>query len=535
MKIKYEMKNLALTIIFVVLLCTAANSQIQSRCSSLIFSSNKKFGLKDEKGNVMVAPIYDRISGFKYNVAIINQNSKLGLIDCSGKVLVSPRYDKIAEFDNSTKTAHTMLSGKKGIIDITGKEILSPIYDEIEDLQEGMVIVAKSNCWGVVEVLSGKLILPIEYQEITKFKNQRARIKRFGKYGYINTSCEVVVPPRYEDLPDETDYYTSKWTGKIMLDSKIGFMDTKTYQVLIPPKYEVMWDFVDKLAPVMLNGKWGIIDEEGKELISTIYDEIDYFKDGIAKVRINNKWGFVDKSGKLVVPLIYDQVNDYKDEYSLVQYRGHWIFIDKQGVESGLPRYCIRLSPKSYLFKGAYSEGLASACRCEFKLAGFSQDYYTNFQDYLNCEFGYVDIYDSMVIVLNQKYTVDSISLHDFSEGMAVIQSDTSFGFINHAGQIVIPCVYMIAGKFSDGLAFIAKRNIIKGLTVFESGYLDKCGNMVIKLESDLIKNKSEQYFIGEEFKNGVARITLVGNETSINEPVILSIDTAGKILSSGD
>ena len=65
-------------------------------------------------------------------------------------------------------------------------------------------------------------------------------------------------------------------------------------------------NFHNGFAEVMINGKWGFIDESGKEVVPLIYDYIESFENGFAEVMINDKWGFIDESGKEVVPLIYD-------------------------------------------------------------------------------------------------------------------------------------------------------------------------------------------------------------------------------------
>ena len=59
---------------------------------------------------------------------------------------------------------------------------------------------------------------------------------------------------------------------------------------------------------VKLNGKYGFIDKEGKEIIPLKYDEVREFREGLATVELNKKWGFVDKEGKEVISLKYDCV-----------------------------------------------------------------------------------------------------------------------------------------------------------------------------------------------------------------------------------
>lgn len=54
------------------------------------------------------------------------------------------------------------------------------------------------------------------------------------------------------------------------------------------------------------NGKYGYIDNSGKNIIRPKYDEAAYFNDGLAKVKLNGKYGFINKTGIEVIPLKYE-------------------------------------------------------------------------------------------------------------------------------------------------------------------------------------------------------------------------------------
>ena len=55
------------------------------------------------------------------------------------------------------------------------------------------------------------------------------------------------------------------------------------------------------------DGKLGLIDQTGKEIIPPIYDEVGSFnQQGLALVKKNGKRGLIDTTGKEIIPLIYD-------------------------------------------------------------------------------------------------------------------------------------------------------------------------------------------------------------------------------------
>lgn len=52
-------------------------------------------------------------------------------------------------------------------------------------------------------------------------------------------------------------------------------------------------------------GKWGIIDQTGKEITPIKYNYIGTFHEGRAPVTLDEKFGYIDITGKEVVPVIY--------------------------------------------------------------------------------------------------------------------------------------------------------------------------------------------------------------------------------------
>ena len=59
-------------------------------------------------------------------------------------------------------------------------------------------------------------------------------------------------------------------------------------------KYDGVWDFQEGLAQVVLNGKWGFVNEKGEEVVPPKYDDVWNFYDGFARVELDNKWGLVN-------------------------------------------------------------------------------------------------------------------------------------------------------------------------------------------------------------------------------------------------
>lgn len=68
--------------------------------------------------------------------------------------------------------------------------------------------------------------------------------------------------------------------------------------------YDIVDDYCEGFAAVMLNGKWGFIDEEGNKICEIKYDYVGLFDNGFADVKLNDEWCFIDQNG-----LEYDKIN----------------------------------------------------------------------------------------------------------------------------------------------------------------------------------------------------------------------------------
>ena len=59
---------------------------------------------------------------------------------------------------------------------------------------------------------------------------------------------------------------------------------------------------------VVLDGKWGFIDETGREICPCIFDfaYIIHYK---AVVKLNKHWGVIGYNGDYILPCLFDNVN----------------------------------------------------------------------------------------------------------------------------------------------------------------------------------------------------------------------------------
>ena len=90
----------------------------------------------------------------------------------------------------------------------------------------------------------------------------------------------------------------------------------------------------DGLARFNKSGKTGLINQEGKEVIPPIYDELYAFRNGLAPVKLDGKIGFIDKENNVVIPIKYDMASFFShDGLANVELDGQRFKIDRRGRE----------------------------------------------------------------------------------------------------------------------------------------------------------------------------------------------------------
>ena len=301
-------------------------------------------------------------------------------------------------------------------------------------------------------------------------------IKENNKCGYkLKSLNEVVIPVKYDYVSDFID-----GLAIIRLNNKYGFID-KTGKEIIPIKYNEVKPFYGDLALVVLNGKYGFVDKKGEEIISLKYDYNEFiyeypvfqYKD-LAKVVLNKKWGFIDKTGKEIVPLKYDHVEDFgKGGLAKVKLGDKYGYIDRKGLEVIPIKYnWTRIDPiwgcsyMAILDGESYIVDAKSDSVIVSKYYDETDDFYEGRAKVkLKNKYGFIDKDKKEVIPL--KY--DDADF--FSEGLVWVKLDNKYGFIDDMGQEIIPLKYDNAYPFIGGKAKVKLNG--------EWFYIDKNGNKI--------------------------------------------------------
>ena len=98
-------------------------------------------------------------------------------------------------------------------------------------------------------------------------------------------------------------------------------------------RYNRVRPYSEGMAAVEKNGRWGFIDQQGREIVRPQYQDVLPYGESRAAVKKDGQWGFVDKRGKETVKPQYDNVWSYKDGRATAEKDGKRRALDLNGNE----------------------------------------------------------------------------------------------------------------------------------------------------------------------------------------------------------
>lgn len=269
-------------------------------------------------------------------------------------------------------------------------------------------------------------------------------VVRKGRCGYIDASGKEIVPIKY--------------------DYEKGMLRNGIYIRFRNEEYVEKWFKHYPLVRIRINGKYGFVDQKGREIVPPKYEETHdtYFWNrlSVMKVRLGDRYGFINSEGKEVVPCIYQDVKgkDFLHPY-VVKKDGKYAYMDKNGKILTDFQY----SSADYTFGFGISKKMAAVCK--------------------DGKYGFINELGQEVIPLQYQYA------DTFHEGLAAVVKDNKVGFINENGEVVIPFIYEVAySNDSDGRC-LTWSSFNDGNTILKKngkwGIIDKQGNPITEFKYD--------------------------------------------------
>ena len=150
---------------------------------------------------------------------------------------------------------------------------------------------------------------------------------RGGLWGFIDRSGEFVIPPTYPDRPGDF----SEGLARIQVDGKFGFIDPEG-QIVIEPTLDAAEPFSDGLSAATLGHYNGYVDRQGEWRLRGRFRRVRPFHNGLAPVvDANNRHQLIDREGVNALPTSYQNLKWAGTWPVVVRHDREWYFVGRGG------------------------------------------------------------------------------------------------------------------------------------------------------------------------------------------------------------
>ncbi|KAB3534126.1 WG repeat-containing protein [Alkaliphilus pronyensis] len=154
---------------------------------------DNRYGLVNEKGDILLEPIYDSIKKVDSNTSycIVEENGKKGIVDInSNTTIIEPDYDSIRVYTD-TNVIKLIKENMIGFTDLKGNIIIDFLpRDNIHgSFSEELIGIKEGEFWGFANN-QGELVIDAKYEDVGKFSEGYARVKEKDGWYYINNNQE---------------------------------------------------------------------------------------------------------------------------------------------------------------------------------------------------------------------------------------------------------------------------------------------------------------------------------------------------------
>ncbi len=342
---------------------------------------------------------YDQVQTINDDEYYFVTNGPLhGLLRWDGKTIIACVYNDI-DLNKYVGFFSVKRNGQKGLMSRAGEELVPCAFDDFGVINKHFFWTRKDNTYGIYSS-EGEKVQPCKFSSFFIYEEKKKKEVSLSDFVQL-------------DRRKHPDLYA-------VVSGKVGTLDSENFTTKLPCAYDYLSDFAtrmkitngvrteQRLAVCRLNGKYGIVNSEGKQIQPMGFDELRKdVSDPLSKelpnmgsardlhVRIGDKWGILTAYGEQLAEVKFDSV-------------------------------------------GVFHDGLAVVKAAE--------------------RYGYIDRSGAIVI------PIQWMAAYDFSEGLAALRVDKKhFQFINTAGTVVIKSKkYDSVGRFRNGICRVVKGGKVK-------------------------------------------------------------------------
>lgn len=257
------------------------------------FKENDRMGFVDSTGKIRIAPAYLGASYFSEGLVCVMpydaESEKYGFINKDGDVVIPYQYKQAGFTSFQNGLARVKIGGKAALINQKGEVEVQTNFSTVSGFSEGLLMVAQGksfNDFGYAD-FHGNFVIKGPYYSVKPFEKGVAVVsKSSNEQGLIDITGKVIIPLEYETVYNnlvesnyigtvkgrEWEYFTKE--GLPFTEANVSWIGSANYTELMPYKDAD-------------TEKYGFLNRDGEVVIpATFRTAKEFSKDGLALVEL---------------------------------------------------------------------------------------------------------------------------------------------------------------------------------------------------------------------------------------------------------
>lgn len=273
---------------------------------------------------------YTPASKFSEGLAYVRMGNDIGYLNHEGQEVIPFNYISAYPFSEGLAKVRRRDASHDEFINKEGETVLLCSFAGMGDSKfiEGLLPVKMDGKWGYINT-NGDIVIPCKYDYAFSFSEGLARIEQNGRIGFINTEGEEVIPSSFSQAGNFSDGRAYVTFDNILW----GYINTSG-EIIIPIQYQWAQEFSEGLAAVRNDSGYGYINTAGDVVIDFKYELALSFSEGLAWVEIGDKLGCINSNGYLIIPFQYENVWSFSNGVAKVKKNNRYGYVDKMGNDT---------------------------------------------------------------------------------------------------------------------------------------------------------------------------------------------------------
>ena len=321
---------------------------------------DKKWGLINTEGQIVIEPIYEAIGEFKhFGYAVMQRQGGVGLLDQDAKEIIRPRYEDIKVLDEDLVAV--MDEGQWMVINLDEEIVLQKGYTRV-NVWEGMYLAfLRDNKWGIA-LKDGTIITEAAYEGLRLLDNGYFETQIEEGIGLLSPDGVVLIPPSYKEVKIIHDNLflfkdNRRWGGvdgngqqvfdaafdsfqkineqfMVLVSKNLKFLySDQAGRIISKDEYSGFYDFNEKQILTKKQRRLGLIEDNGNLVLEAKYHEIHAYAKDLYRVNYEGAWGVVSSNDGIVIPFEYEYIAPSKNNICPAKKDGLWTVINMKGEE----------------------------------------------------------------------------------------------------------------------------------------------------------------------------------------------------------